>query len=212
VPNFDVQPEKVWNLEIGAKQADARTQAQAALAVAWFEDLLTNEFAFNSGGTDFFVVDNADRAVIGSAELAIDHAVIEADARGWRHVARFQAAGSVGRNRSAKEPVSKIPAPEALLGWRIEEDGAARPWWIEGFTRAALAQRRLANVDRSDPRIPDDGTPAWWTLNLRGGVELARAMTLSLGLENLLNRRYRIHGSGLDAPGRSLIAAIEWRF
>ena len=223
VPNFDIEPERVLNLELGAKQDDARTHAQAAVAVAWYEDLLTSQFAFNSGGTDFYVVDNADRAVIYTAEFALERAVIEADARGWRHSARFQAAASIGRNQSANEPVSKIPAPEGLLGWRIEDDGRAgnpltdrlavhHPWWSEIFARGALAQRRLAQVDQSDPRIPNSGTPAWWTLNLRAGIEATRTTTITLALENVFNWRYRIHGSGIDAPGRTLVAALEWRF
>ncbi len=212
VPNFDVKPEKVWNLEVGAKQADAQTRGQAALAVAWYQDLLTNEFVFSSGGTDYYVVDNAGRAVIASAEFALERTVIDCDANGLRHDARMQAAASVGRNRSDEEPVSKIPAPEALLGWRLAATGGDRPWWAESFVRGALAQRRLAAVDEADPRIPEDGTPAWWTLNLRAGVELTRATTLTLGLENLFNRRYRLHGSGLDAPGRNFAVAFEWRF
>ncbi|MBM4014776.1 MAG: TonB-dependent receptor [Planctomycetes bacterium] len=213
VPNLDVDPEKVWNAEIGVRRFDPRTRGQFALAVAWYDDLLVNEYAFSSGGSDFYAVQNAGRAVIGSAECFLEQAVIAADARGWRHVARFQAAASVGRNRSDREPVSKIPAPEALLGWRIEAgEGGGRPWWAESFVRGALAQRRLAAVDEADPRIPEDGTPAWWTLNFRAGLDLTRSTTLTLGLENLLNRRYRLHGSGLDAPGRNFIAALEWRF
>ncbi|MBL8839918.1 MAG: TonB-dependent receptor [Planctomycetes bacterium] len=212
VPNFAVDAEKVWNAELGAKQADARTTAQAALAVAWYEDLLTNEFAFTSGGTDYFVVDNAGRAVIYSAELAVAQVVNEADSLGLRHTLELQASASFGRNRSDREPVSKIPAPEGLLAWRVDDEAASRPWWAEAYARGALAQRRLAAVDKADPRFPDSGTPAWWTFNLRTGLEVARATTLTLALENLFNYRYRLHGSGIDAPGRNFITALEWRF
>ncbi len=212
VPSFDVNPEKVWNLEVGAKQSSARTTAQAALAAAWYEDLLTNEFAFNSGGTDFFVVDNADRAVIYSAELGLAQVVIDVDPVGLRHTLELQAAANFGRNTSANEPVSKVPPPDGLLAWRVDDESAGHPWWAEAFARGALAQRRLAAIDKSDPRFPDSGTPAWWTFNLRTGVELTRAAALTLALENLFNYRYRIHGSGIDAPGRNLITAVEWRF
>jgi outer membrane receptor protein involved in Fe transport len=233
VPNFDVDPEHVWNFELGAKQADARTRAQAAIAVAYYEDLLTNQFAFTSAGVDYFVVDNADRAVIYSAELAIEQVAIEADRFGLRHVVEFQAFANFGENLSANEPVSKVPPPEGLVAWRLEDDGRAgaarsvaestaqsgttsfaanHPWWFETFVRGALAQRRLADVDKLDPRFPDSGTPAWWTFNLRAGIEVTRAVTLTLGLENLFNYRYRVHGSGLDAPGRNFMVSLEWRW
>jgi len=234
VPNFDVDPEHVWNFELGAKQADDRTTAQAAVAVAYYQDLLTNQFAFTSGGVDYFVVDNADRAVICTAEFAIEQVAIEADRFGLRHVATFQAFANFGQNLSANEPVSKVPPPEGYLAWRLEDDGRAgaarapvaaspelapppsfaarHPWWFETYVRGALEQNRLADVDKLDPRFPDDGTPAWWTFNLRAGIAVTRAVQLTLGLENLFNYRYRIHGSGLDAPGRNFMVSLEWRW
>jgi len=214
VPSFDVDPEKVWNLEIGANHRDAATRAGGAVAVAFYRDLLVNEYAFTLAGEDYFVVDNSDHAVIWSFEAWVEQQVIAADARGWSHWLLFQGFANFGRNTSADEPVSKVPPPEAMVGWRVEGEGGGRrlPWRFETFARGALEQDRLAAVDELDPRIPEDGTPAWWTLNFRGGVRAARGLWLTAGLENVFNYRYRIHGSGIDAPGRSLVAAVEWIF
>lgn len=221
VPSFDVDPEVVWNFEVGARRVNERTNGGVAVAFSYFENLLTNEFAFSQGGVNYFVVDNADRATIWSGEVWLDHRIIDVDAIGWSHALFFQGFVNYGRNRTADEPVSKVPPPEALLGWRVApgRPAAARQgelrasdFFGEIFARGALAQRRLAAVDQLDPRFPDDGTPAWWTLNVRFGVEVARGLWLTAGVENLFNYRYRIHGSGIDAPGRNFVVAADWVF
>jgi len=221
VPNFDVDPEVVWNFELGARRVDERTNGGAALSFAYYQDLLTNQFAFSQGGTNFFVVDNADRATIWSLETWLDRRVVDADPLGLAHYFEFQGLANLGRNRSANEPVSKVPPPEALLGWRVgpardrtprRGDARALDYFGELFARGALAQRRLAEVDELDPRFPDEGTPAWWTLNVRVGVEVARGLWLTTGVENLFNYRYRVHGSGIDAPGRNFTIAADYVF
>jgi outer membrane receptor protein involved in Fe transport len=35
---------------------------------------------------------------------------------------------------------------------------------------------------------------------------------VTLGLENILDKDYRIHGSGINEPGRSLVLTFEMRF
>lgn len=47
-------------------------------------------------------------------------------------------------------------------------------------------------------------TPGFATLNLRGGFQVSERTDLVVVLENLLDKNYRIHGSGVDAPGFNL--------
>ncbi|MFT6745027.1 MAG: hemoglobin/transferrin/lactoferrin receptor protein, partial [Bacteroidia bacterium] len=48
-------------------------------------------------------------------------------------------------------------------------------------------------------------SPAWFTLNARSSVTLSEKFTLNLGIENILNKRYRPYGSGISAAGRNII-------
>jgi outer membrane receptor protein involved in Fe transport len=92
------------------------------------------------------------------------------------------------------------------LKWSAERYAA------EAFTRFAGAQTRLSADDRVDPRIQPGGTLPWTTLNLRGHWHALGGLRLALGLENVLDRNYREHGSGINAPGRNLIAGLDWGF
>ena len=103
-------------------------------------------------------------------------------------------------------------------------------YWATFFVRGAAAQRRLNRSDIRDPRIQgstrdpakvkfdangaaiDAGTPGWFTLNVRGGVRLFDYTRLTLSLDNLLNKRYRQHGSGVNSPGFNVSLTLDNRF
>ena len=84
--------------------------------------------------------------------------------------------------------------------------------WIESFLRYALRQDRLSERDRLDPRINPQGTPDWATFNFRTGFDMNERLRIILSLENLFDKAYREHGSGLDAPGFNAALTIEKRF
>ena len=68
--------------------------------------------------------------------------------------------------------------------------------------------------------IIDDGTrvplylrtPGFVSLNVRAGIALRENVSLTLALMNALDRSYRIHGSGVDAPGINLSAAVKFSY
>lgn len=55
-------------------------------------------------------------------------------------------------------------------------------------------------------------TGGYAALNLRGNLRLAEKINLNLGLFNILDRNYRPHGSGTDAPGINLRIGLRFAF
>ncbi len=55
-------------------------------------------------------------------------------------------------------------------------------------------------------------SPAWYTVNLKTAVTFSKSLNLTLGLENILNKRYRPYSSGISAPGRNLIIGLYSKF
>ncbi|MEK7404853.1 MAG: TonB-dependent receptor, partial [Acidobacteriota bacterium] len=55
-------------------------------------------------------------------------------------------------------------------------------------------------------------TSGWVSLELRAGWSLTERLRLSLGVVNLLDRNYRLHGSGLDAPGINAFVGLRYGF
>jgi outer membrane receptor protein involved in Fe transport len=56
------------------------------------------------------------------------------------------------------------------------------------------------------------GTDSWWTLDLNGGLSLGERSRLNFGLSNLLDKSYRMHGSGIDAPGINGFVGLRYSF
>jgi len=54
-----------------------------------------------------------------------------------------------------------------------------------------------------------DGSPAWYTLNLRTSYALSKKLKLAAALENILDVHYRPYSSGISAPGRNLIISLQ---
>jgi len=55
-------------------------------------------------------------------------------------------------------------------------------------------------------------SPAWNTLNLRGSYAFNQTFLLTLGVENIFDKRYRPYSSGISASGINLIAALSISF
>ncbi len=50
-------------------------------------------------------------------------------------------------------------------------------------------------------------SPGWWTLNLKMTYPVLPALTLSGGVENILDKRYRTYSSGIAAPGINFVVS-----
>ena len=210
VPNFDLDPESVLQLETGLKHRSRRVQGGVALAVAFDRDVLDLEPIFEQNGTTFFQLQNRSRALIWSFEQWGQLTLRETDGESPEQFLFAQSFASFGRNTSDDEPLSKVPPPQGEIGWRMQS--AEGTWLVDAYIRGAFRQHRLSRADEADPRIPSSGTPGWATLNLRGTSELKPGLFGTVALENVFDRRYRVHGSGIDAPGTNLVVQVDWRF
>ena len=110
-----------------------------------------------------------------------------------------------------RAPLSRVMplTGHVTLRW----DAPTARTWLELAASAATRQNRLAPGDRVDTeRIPITGTPGYAVGKLRTGWRATAALTLTAALENITDTDYRIHGSGLNEPGRNLILSAAYRY
>ncbi len=55
-------------------------------------------------------------------------------------------------------------------------------------------------------------TAGYAVIHLRGSLRLSERLQLDWAAMNLLDKNYRVHGSGLDAPGRNVFARLRYAF
>ena len=184
-------------------------------------------------GIDVLVFDNVDEAQFQGVELAgLIPIHSEWSVYGNAALIRGEVLKLNGNAPDPEKPwearVRREPPLNGIIG--VQWEPANTQFWATLFVRGASEQRRLNRSDIRDPRIPgktrdpaevgfdangnaiDAGTPGWWTLNVRTGVKLNELTRMTLGFENLFNRRYRPHGSGVNAPGFNVILSLDNRF
>lgn len=68
-------------------------------------------------------------------------------------------------------------------------------------------------VAEDNSRIPlYRETPGWARFDLRGGYRMNDQWTVHFGCQNLLDRNYRVHGSGIDSAGRGIYLGVRAAF
>ena len=184
-------------------------------------------------GIDVLVFDNVDEAQFQGVELAGLIPIQPAwSVFGNVALIRGEVLKIGGKTPDPKKPwearTRREPPLNGILG--IQWEPMNTQYWATLYVRGAAEQRRLNRSDIRDPRMPgktrdpaevefdsngyavDAGTPGWWTLNVRGGVRLFDYTRLTLTLENLLDQRYRPHGTGVNAPGFNVSLSLDNRF
>ncbi len=110
-----------------------------------------------------------------------------------------------------RDYVSRLMPPAAELGVRWQRDDGK--FWTELSAELAdKADKLSADDERDTQRIPAGGTPGYAVCHIRAGATVTRNLDVSLAVENIFDEDYRIHGSGVNEPGRNVIVAAACRF
>lgn len=203
IPVADLRPEKSSHTELGYKVSLPQFSAAASVFYMHIRDLITRirEEGQVINGYPVYRKENTESAFIRGVETEFQ----------YRPVKFLQVEAHMsytyGQNLTKDEPMRRIPPLNARLRITWRKAG----WFAAAETAGAGAQRRLAQGDKEDNRIPSGGTPGWQVFNLYGGMETGR-IHLSAGLQNLLNCDYRTHGSGINGAGRSAWLTAAFRF
>lgn len=110
-----------------------------------------------------------------------------------------------------REPASRMAPLQAYGGLRWQHSDELK--WAEAWFWAVDNQDQLSLKDETDlERIPPGGTPGYTVFGLTAGMELQKNVTLSASVENIGDHDYRVHGSGVNAPGRNFILTVDFLF
>ncbi|MEK7718268.1 MAG: TonB-dependent receptor [Bacteroidota bacterium] len=200
-PNFDLKPEHSFQYQIGYKFQDRKFRGEIYLYRNELYNLIVrNKIVGDSiEGYPVYQKENVERAFIQGAETAWD---IELS-KSW--LVSGSMTYTYGQNMTKNEPVRRIPP----LFVRLSVEYKLKDWWINLEWQAAGKQDRLAAGDKDYNRIPPGGTPGWNIFNINTSYAM-RFIKLDLGLQNLFNKDYRFHGSGVNGYGRSAILSVTF--
>ncbi len=208
VPNVTLEPEKVLSFDIGLKTDMKKFKGYYSLYYSRIGDIIESADALYNGMP--VMIRNGETYKVKSKQNTGDAAVT-----GFEGAVEYYIYDSIsihgnftytyGTNRTLEEPVGGIPPAFGLSGIKWKTGNS----FADFFIRFASKQDRLSSDDLDDPRIPAGGTPGWKIFNIRYGRTISDHLLMQISLENIFDRNYREHGSGINGPGRNFILSFN---
>jgi len=207
IPNTSLGAENVNHGDLGLRYRSDRWQFELALFALRYSDRIVSVSTgdVTPSGRDIVQSVNAASSTIQGLEAGLN--VDLTDQVSIRAVLNYARGDQL--TGGTEEPADRVPPLNGHVVVRYETGGR---WRFESWLRAADRQDRLSARDVGDSRIDPNGTAGWASLGVNATWSNDSGWQVTLGADNLADKQYRTHGSGIDAPGRSLSATIRRRW
>ncbi|MES2884030.1 MAG: TonB-dependent receptor [Pseudomonadota bacterium] len=214
IPNLDLEPEESFEKQLGLRYRDAASELELFVYQTDYDKLIDRSPAFT------ITENGVSRSVRQRRNIA--EAQYQGVEAGLSH--RLDAQWSLGANATYTRgedasgmPLRRVPPLNGTVSARYQ---ASPQLFAELEVRLADGQHRLSNGDRDDLRICPvaaqkascDGTPGYSVFRLEGGYERQPGEHFNLVFENMGDKLYKTHGSGVFASGFGIQLAYRNTF
>ncbi|HHL32209.1 MAG TPA: TonB-dependent receptor, partial [Oceanospirillales bacterium] len=205
--NTNIEPETVHTLDMGWKHFSDTWVVDLALFYSRYKDKIASVETGELTATGQFIVQsqNINEVTLYGLESSFKY-VVNADSE-INAVLNYIWGQESTDNFS--EAADRIPPVNGFIGYKRKLN---QKWAINAKLVFSATQDRLSSRDIRDPRINPNGTGGFTTYNIYANWNFSESALLRFGLENLFDKRYREHGSGLEAAGRNFHASINYQF
>lgn len=208
VANTDLDPETVWSYDLGIKKETDSLELEVFAFYLDYSDKITSVFTgdVTEDGRVIVRSENRNSVKLYGLETGLYWAL-----RDEIHLFAVinYTHGEERDDSDASFPADRIPPLNGKIGVEYLLGSDLR---VEPYLVFAGRQDRLSPRDAGDPRINPMGTSGWGTLNILLDWQATDSLQLGLRLENIGDKYYREHGSGIDAPGRNLGLWLNYEF
>ena len=228
IPNNTIEPEFAYTGELGISKSFSRNYTEidsttsrlhfATISATGFYTLLDNLIVradYSLNGNDSILYEGEMRKI--QANQNYDEGMIYGFSGGVhfsfnRNIKLNSTINyTVGRITSTAEPLAHIPPVFGKTNLIFE----LSKWDVEVYS-IYNGWKRIADYDQNgndnDDEATVDGTPSWWTLNLRGSYQFSSKFSMQGGIQNMMDVHYKTFSSGISAMGRSFNIAVKFLF
>ncbi len=204
LPNSNLDPETATQYDIGLRYRGER--------------LRINVTAFRLDYDDRISTVPTGEQTLDGRDIVVNENIARAEIVGLEADARYDISDTLTVNlivnairgdefNPEEEPADRIPPlnGELSLEWTAAEETR-----VTAGVRFAADQDRLSDRDIRDARINPEGTSGWAAVNLGLNHKFSDHWLLDARLDNVFDKRYRVHGSGVDASGVNLSLQLNW--
>jgi len=204
IPNTSLKSERALQGDFGVRYRAEQLQLEIMVYSLQYDDRITSVLTgdVTPDGRDIVQSVNAAEATVRGAEFGFEWQLTRSVAA----VAAINYTWGEQTVAAQPEPADRIPPLSARLNIAWDNGDTIQ---LDAWARFAGVQDRLSSRDVRDVRIDPTGTNSWGIIGARVAWQPDTAWTLAVGVDNLLDKRYRNHGSGIDAPGRNLSVSVR---
>ena len=205
--NTNIKPETVYTIDIGVKHFGEVWFVDFAVFYSKYYDKIASVETGDLTDVGEFIVQsqNINNVVLYGFESSFKY-----------HINNDSLINAVinytwGEESSAthSESADRIPPLNGMLGYKLHFNDK---WSINPKIVYAATQKRLSARDIRDPRINPNGTGGFASYNFYVNYKVSDDANFRFGLENMFDKKYREHGSGLEAAGRNYHASFNYHF
>jgi hemoglobin/transferrin/lactoferrin receptor protein len=218
VPNPDLEPEYLYNIDLNAsRRLGSLLLADASVFFSYLDNaMVRREFSFNGTSTiEYLGEESTVYAMVNTGYAVVYGTQLKAEIKPFSSV-RIKSVLTLTRGfDNDDEPLRHVPP---LFGSThliyeksfMKSDLYALYNGSIPYDRLAPSEKDKAYIYASD----EDGnpcSPGWFTLNFKASFNIINRVDLTAGAENILDLRYRPYSSGIAAPGRNFIFSVRIR-
>jgi len=224
VPNANLQPEYAYSAEVGVERILGKRLKLSATAYYSLLDeaLVRRNFSLNSRDSIIYdgilsrvqAIQNAAQAYVWGIQVNADVGL----ANGLSLWSRFSYQEGEEQDEASADYVPlRHASPWFGTTHLVYKKRALRADLYSDYS-GALPYSALPPSERNKTHIyaiDDDGNPyapSWFTLNCKAQYQLTDSLQFTLGVENILNKRYRPYSSGIVAAGRNFVLSGRVQF
>jgi|AntAceMinimDraft_17_1070374.scaffolds.fasta_scaffold02172_3 hemoglobin/transferrin/lactoferrin receptor protein len=216
VPNKNLKPEYVYNLDLGVvNKIGDNTRLEATFFYTYLTDaMVRKDFLFN--GQDSIMYDGTlskVEAVVNSEKAFIYGESFSVYSDITNHFSfRTNLTYTHGEEEDGT-PLQHVAPLFGSTGIYYKTDKIITEFYanyngeIKNKNLAPSEQAKAFMYARDNNKNPY--SPFWFTLNFKFSYQLNPYMQINAGIENILDHRYKPYASGICAPGRNFIIAIR---
>jgi hemoglobin/transferrin/lactoferrin receptor protein len=223
VPNPNLKPEYAYNFDLGAAVVVGNF---IKLDVTGYYTLLNNamvrrDFLFNGEDTIVFqdepsrvqAIQNAANAYVYGLQFGSEFKLPEGFT--FSTDLNFQK-GEEETDNGVKGPSRHAPPFFGFSRLTYQGDKLNLQLYTQfqgeqSFDNLAFEERSKDEIYAKDSN-GNNYAPAWYTINIKALYPLSDKLTITTGLENITDQRYRPFSSGISGAGRNFIMALRANF
>ena len=202
IPSYNLKPEKSKNIELGYKYNSIKTNFTVSVFQMNLKDVIARIIVDGQviNGYNVYTKKNIESSYIKGTEISVSHQINN-------HFAfQTNATYTYGQNVTKNEPMRRMPPffGQNTLSWHSKNKTVAIRHQFAG------KQTRLAKGDIDDNRIGVLGTAQWNTIQIDASIRW-KHLEINASAINILNQKYKTHGSGVYGMGRAFGVSVSWK-